>query len=46
MIAYHRWETQQAEMVGVLKQAIQKLTPFDTNWRKGSGATPLTTQDL
>jgi len=23
-----------------------KLTPFDTNWKKGSGATPLTTQDL
>jgi hypothetical protein len=22
------------------------LTPFDTNWKKGSGATPLTTQDL
>src|ERR1700730_4749838 len=22
------------------------LTPFDTNWQKGSGATPLTTQDL
>jgi hypothetical protein len=24
----------------------QKLTPFDTNWKKGSGATPLTIQDL
>ncbi len=24
----------------------QNLTPFDTNWKKGSGATPLTTQDL
>jgi len=22
------------------------LTPFDTNWKKGSGATPLTIQDL
>jgi len=22
------------------------LTPFDTNWKNGSGATPLTTQDL
>jgi hypothetical protein len=22
------------------------LTPFDTNWKKGGGATPLTTQDL
>jgi hypothetical protein len=22
------------------------LTPFDTNWKKASGATPLTTQDL
>jgi hypothetical protein len=22
------------------------LTPFDTNWKKGSGATPFTTQDL
>jgi len=22
------------------------LTPFDTNWKEGSGATPLTTQDL
>jgi len=22
------------------------LTPFDTNWREGSGATPLATQDL
>jgi len=22
------------------------MTPFDTNWMKGSGATPLTTQDL
>jgi hypothetical protein len=22
------------------------LTPFDTNWNKGSGATPLATQDL
>src|ERR1700676_4146592 len=22
------------------------LTPFDTNWQKGSGATPLTTQGL
>jgi len=24
----------------------QHLTPFDTNWKKGSGATPLTTQGL
>ena len=24
----------------------RNLTPFDTNWKKGSGATPLTTQDL
>jgi hypothetical protein len=23
-----------------------KLTPFDTNWKEGSGATPLTIQDL
>ena len=23
-----------------------KLTPFDPNWKKGSGATPLTIQDL
>ena len=22
------------------------LTPFDTNWKEGGGATPLTTQDL
>jgi hypothetical protein len=25
---------------------VVRLTPFDTNWKKGSGATPLTTQDL
>ena len=24
----------------------RNLTPFDTNWKKGSGATPLTIQDL
>jgi hypothetical protein len=28
------------------KAALLILTPFDTNWKKGSGATPLTTQDL
>jgi hypothetical protein len=22
------------------------VTPFDTNWKRGSGATPLTTRDL
>jgi hypothetical protein len=26
--------------------AVVRLTPFDTNWRKGGGATPLTVQDL
>ena len=25
---------------------ISNLTPFDTNWKRGSSATPLTTQDL
>jgi hypothetical protein len=29
----------------VAAEALQ-LTPFDTNWRKGGGATHLTTQDL
>jgi hypothetical protein len=24
----------------------QAVKPFDANWRKGSGAAPLTTQDL
>ena len=23
-----------------------EVTPFDTNWQEGGGATPLTTQDL
>jgi len=27
-------------------EKLGDLTPFDTNWKKGSGATPLTTQDL
>ena len=25
---------------------LVRLTPFDTTWNKGSGATPLTIQDL
>lgn len=27
-------------------RVLEILTPFDTNWQKGSGATPLRTQDL
>jgi hypothetical protein len=36
------------QMVDLATRACrpQNLTPFDTNWKKGSGATPLTTQDL
>jgi hypothetical protein len=30
----------------VIQHWQHKLTPFDTNWKKGSGATPLTIQDL
>jgi hypothetical protein len=28
------------------ERVFANLTPFDTNWEKGSGATPLTAQDL
>jgi len=33
-------------VVGLEVTVGTNLTPFDTNWKKGSGATPLTTQDL
>ena len=29
-----------------LAPGFSNLTPFDTNWERGSGATPLTIQDL
>src|SRR5713101_3324136 len=35
-----RWER-----LKLLKR-LRFLIPFDTNWKKGSDATPLTTQDL
>jgi hypothetical protein len=33
------------EIFGLARHFV-RLTPFDTNWKKGSGATPLATQDL
>jgi hypothetical protein len=48
----HNCESPQAESDGLTRKQQDKspgngnLTPFDTNWKKGSGATPLTTQDL
>jgi hypothetical protein len=43
---YVQGETQRSGVVWGVAANNSSLTPFETNWKKGSGATPLTTQDL
>ena len=42
------WTARVTGQVGLVACACrpQNLTPFDTDWKNGSGATPLTIQDL